>query len=93
MTLDVYRGRKTTMQQQQQQQQQQTLSQRCSLSLSLSLSISQAVLVCYGIRHLTRDVNNDVRTLNFRTDVTYAPPRKTPNDVKGRPLCDVKCQK
>ena len=34
MILDVYCGRKTTMQQQQQQQ--QTLSQRCSLSLSLS---------------------------------------------------------
>ena len=33
-----------------------------------------------GLRQLTRDVKSDVRTLNFRSDVTYAPPRKTSNE-------------
>ena len=47
----------------------------------------------HGLRQLTRDVKCEVRILNFRSDVTYALPRKTPNDVRIKPLCDVKCQK
>ena len=46
-----------------------------------------------GLRLLTRDVKSDVRTLNFRIGFFFAPPRKTPNDVRTRALCDVKCQK
>ena len=44
-----------------------------------------------GLGQLTRDVKSDVRTLNFRSDVTYALPRRTPNDIRRRSLCDVKC--
>ena len=47
----------------------------------------------HGLRHLTRDDKSDVRILNFISDVTYALPRKTPNDVRRRSLCDVKCRK
>ena len=47
----------------------------------------------HGLRQLTRDVKSDIRTLNFRSDITYAQPRKTSNDVRRRSLCDVKCQK
>ena len=36
------------------------------------------------LRQLTRDVKSDVRTLNFKSDVTFAPPQKTPNDVQKR---------
>ena len=35
----------------------------------------------HGLRQLTRDVKSDVGILNFRSDVTYALPRKTPNDT------------
>ena len=47
----------------------------------------------HGLGHLSRDVNSDVRTLNFGSDVIFAQTRKTPNDVRKRSLCDVKCQK
>ena len=47
----------------------------------------------HGLRQFTRDVKHDVRTLNFRSDVTSAPSRKTPNDVLKMSLRDVKCQK
>ena len=46
-----------------------------------------------GLRQLTRDAKSDVRTLNFRTDVIFASPRKPPNDDRKRSLCNVKCQK
>ena len=46
--------------------------------------------LAHGLRRPPRGVKSDVRTLNFRSDVTYAPPRKTPNDVGNRSLCDVK---
>ena len=49
--------------------------------------------LAHGLRPLTRYVKTDVRILNFRSDVSYALPRKTPNDVRRRSLCDVKCQK
>ena len=49
--------------------------------------------LAHGLRQVTRDVKNDVRTLNFISDVTYAAPRKTSNAVRGRLLCDVYCQK
>ena len=32
--------------------------------------------LAHGLRQLTRDVKHDVRTLNFRNDITFAPPRK-----------------
>ena len=54
---------------------------------------TEFVLFAHGLRQLTRDVNTDVRILNLKNNVTYALPRKTPNDVRERPLCDVKCQK
>ena len=49
--------------------------------------------LAYGLRQLTRDVKSDVRTLNFRSDVTNAPPRKNLNDVRRSSLCNVKCKK
>ena len=49
--------------------------------------------LAYDQGQLTRNVKNDVRTLNFRSDVMFAPQRKTQNDVGKRSLCDVKCQK
>ena len=30
----------------------------------------------HGLRQLTRDVKQDARTLNFRSDVTFAPAQK-----------------
>ena len=50
-------------------------------------------VLAHGLGQLTRDVESDVSTLNFRNDVTFAPQRKTPNGVRQRLLCDVKCQK
>ena len=47
--------------------------------------------LAYGLRQPIRDVKSDVRTLNFRSDVTFAH-LKTLNDVRERSLCDVKCQ-
>ena len=49
--------------------------------------------VAHGLGQLTRDIKSDVRTLNFRIDVTFAPPRKTPNGVRRRSLCDMKSKK
>ena len=34
-----------------------------------------------------------VRILKIRNDVTYALPRKTPTDVRRKPICDEKCHK
>ena len=48
--------------------------------------------LAHGLRQIKRNVKSDVRTLNFRSDVTFAPTRKTPNDVRKKLLCDVKCQ-
>ena len=38
----------------------------------------------HGLRPLTRDVKSDVRALNFGSYVIFAPPRKTPNDVREK---------
>ena len=70
----------------------------CYLRDRVCSSFSGAGKFClgHGVRQLTRDVRGDVRTLNFRSDVTFAPPRKTRNGrrtVGKRSLCDVKCQK
>ena len=48
--------------------------------------------LAHGLRQLTRDVKSDVRTLNYRCDATFAPPRNTPNVVRKKSLCDVKYQ-
>ena len=45
----------------------------------------------HGLGQLTRDVKSDIRTLNFKSDVFFATPRKTPNDIRKDLLCDVKC--
>ena len=45
--------------------------------------------LAHGLRQLTRDVKHEIRTLNFRSDVTFAPPRKKPNDVQKILLCDI----
>ena len=37
-----------------------------------------------GQAQLTRDFKSDVRTLNFRSDVIFALPRKTQNGVRKR---------
>ena len=42
---------------------------------------------------LTREVKSDVRTLNLRSDVIFASPRKTPNEVWKSWSSDVKCKK
>ena len=44
----------------------------------------------HGLRQLARDVKSDARILNFRSDVTFAVPGKTPNDVRRTSLCAVK---
>ena len=41
--------------------------------------------------HATSTVTSEFQ--NFRGDVTYLPPLKTPNDVRRRSLCDINCQK
>ena len=55
--------------------------------------LSGALKFClaHGLRQLTHGVKYDVRILNFRSAVTFAHPRKTPNGVRKRSLCDVKC--
>ena len=47
----------------------------------------------HGLGQLTRDFRNNVRTLNFRSDVAFAPPQKASNDVRKRSLCDIICPK
>ena len=49
--------------------------------------------LAHGLRQLTRDVKSDARIINFRSDVTDALPRKTPNDVPRRSFYDIKCHK
>ena len=44
------------------------------------------ICLANGLRQLTRNVKHDVRTLNFRSDVDFAPARKTPNDVLRKSL-------
>ena len=48
--------------------------------------------LAHRLKQLTRNVNSDVRIPIFRSDVTFAPPRKTSNGDR-KMLCDVKCQK
>ena len=38
--------------------------------------------LAHGLRKLTRDIRSDVRTLNFRSDVTYLTQQKSLNDVR-----------
>ena len=48
-----------------------------------------------SVLHMVWDsshVKSYVRTLNFRSDVTFAPPRKTLTDVRKRSLYEVKCK-
>ena len=35
-------------------------------------------------------IKSDVKTLNFESDVTYLPPRKSLNDIRQRSLSDAK---
>ena len=44
--------------------------------------------LAHGLGQFTRDVQSDVIFLNFRSDVSFAAPRKTSNDVRRR-----KCHK
>ena len=51
-----------------------------------------------GLRQLTRDIKNDVRILYFRSDATFVSPmcyhqKKSPNNIRRRSLCDLKCHK
>ena len=55
--------------------------------------VMEKLCLAHGLRQLTRDVKGDVRIITFESDVTYALPRKTPNDFRRKPLCDVKCHK
>ena len=57
--------------------------------------LSVAVEFCLAQRlgHLTLNVKSVMRTLNFKSDVTYEPARKIPNDIRKWSLCDVKCQR
>ena len=48
--------------------------------------------LAHELRQLRRDVKHIFKTLNFRSDVTFAPTPETPNDIRKRSLCDVKCQ-
>ena len=59
----------------------------------LFLAVVEKFCLAHGLEQLSSDVKSYVRTLNFRSDFTFAPPRKTPNDIRKRSLCDVKCQK
>ena len=52
-------------------------------------SVAGKFCLAHGLRQLTCDVKNDIRTINFRNGVTFAPLRKTRNDVRKRSLCDV----
>ena len=63
------------------------------LEFVIFLTVLENAYLVYGLGQLTRDVNSDVRTLNFRSHVIIAPPRKSPKDVRKKSLCDVKCQK
>ena len=49
--------------------------------------------LAHRLRQLTQKVKSDVRTLNFRSNVTHAPQQKKLFDVRRRSLCDIKCQK
>ena len=64
------------------------MRQSCSI-----LSGAEKFCLASGLRQLICDVKHDVRTLNFRSDVTFAQPQKTQNDVQKRSLCDVKCHR
>ena len=39
-----------------------------------------------------RQANSDDSTLSSISDVTFAPPRQAPNDVRKMSLCGVKCK-
>ena len=53
--------------------------------------LENSVFPIAGLRQLTRAIKSGVRILNFKSDVTYSLPRKTPNDTRRRWLCDIKC--
>ena len=62
-----------------------TFSYLCDRACSVFSGAGKFCLA-HGHRQLTRDVKSDVRTLNLKNDITYPPPRKTPNDVRRRSL-------
>ena len=54
------------------------------INLFLTCSIlcgAEKFCLGHGLTQLTLDVKSGVRMLNFRSDVTKALPRKTPNDL------------
>ena len=59
----------------------------------LFLAVLKNFVVPMGWDSSRAKLKIDVRTLNFRSDVIFAPPRKTQNEVRKRLLFDVKCQK
>ena len=72
----------------------QILSLRMRQSLLFFfLVVLEKICLAHGLRQLKCDVKSDVRTLNLISDITYATPRKTLNDIRRRSLCGIKCQK
>ena len=59
------------------------------LAMRQSLFHFKFILCCQWTEMLTQDVKSDIRTLNFRSDVTHMPPLKTPNEVQRKSLFDV----
>ena len=63
------------------------------LPMSSTFSGAGKFCLAHGLKQLTSNVKTDVITLNFRGDITSAPPRKMLSYVRRRSLCDIKCQK
>ena len=51
----------------------------------LYFSVAGKFCLAHGLSQLTRDVKSDIRTLNFRIDVTFSLPLKTLNNVRRKP--------
>ena len=54
----------------------------------LFLVVLENFVLPLSLDSLTHDVKCDVRTLNFRSDAFFAPPRKILNDAQKRLLCE-----
>ena len=67
-------------------------SRFCFLTYMTEFVLFLPVLENY-VSQLTRDVKNVIRIPNSRNDVIHALPREKPNDVRRRPLCNVKCHR
>ena len=63
----------------------------CETEFFSNFSGAENFCLAHGLGQLTHDGKSDVKDLNFRSHVTYALLQKTPNDVRQRSLCDVKC--